>query len=145
MAAIGGKNVEIFVVDSDSAVGVSGEDGDLDVGGQEAGCGGGIEGQNGDVLEDEVWLWGAEDDVDEEDDEEDEEDEGEDAAEYAAFELPTLLLVFAVLERHGGLGVWGEENLERKCGDVEISLWGLFVGGGFHMVAGVKMNTLIME
>ena len=33
------------------------------------------------------------------------------------------------------MGVWGERNWERKCGDVEIGLCGgLFVEGGFHMV-----------
>lgn len=60
LAVVGGVGVEAVVVDAELVVGVAGVDGDLEVDGEEAGDGG-VEGVDGDVLEDEAGLVGLDD------------------------------------------------------------------------------------
>lgn len=105
LAAVGGVDVEAVVVDADAFVGVAGGEGDLDVGGEEVGSGGGVAGDvevvDGGVLEDEPGFGGAEDDPDEEDDEEDENYEAPEANEEAVVALPPLMMVVrTILGRH---------------------------------------------
>lgn len=77
LVPVDGVDAEVVVVDSDAAVGVARGDSEEEIGGEEAGDGG-VEGVDGDVLEDESGLGGAEDGPDYEDGEEDEEDEDAD-------------------------------------------------------------------
>jgi len=67
LASIGGVDVHFGVVDGDLVVRVAGGDGDLEDGGEEIWYGG-VEGVNGDVLEDESGFSGTEDGPHEEDD-----------------------------------------------------------------------------
>ena len=73
LVPVNGGDVEVFVVDSDAAVGVAGRDSEEEIGGEETGDGG-VEGVDGDVLEEESGLGGAEDGPDYKDAEEEEED-----------------------------------------------------------------------
>ncbi|KAK4441322.1 hypothetical protein Salat_0467100 [Sesamum alatum] len=100
LAVVGGVDVELVVVNTDSVVGVAGGEGHLEGGGEKVGRGD-VEGVDGDVLEDEMGLGGAEDEPDEEDYEEDGDDEGQEGREEATVELsPFVLVVAAVLGRH---------------------------------------------
>lgn len=75
LVPVGGIDFQPVVVDADLVVGVPGRDGDLERGGEEARVGGGVEGVEGGVLEDEPRLVGVEDcPGDQHDDEEDEHD-----------------------------------------------------------------------
>lgn len=75
LAAVGGVDVHVVVVDADARVGVARVDGDLDGGGDDVG-GRDVEVEDGRILEGEAGLLGLEDGPDEEDDEEEDEDEG---------------------------------------------------------------------
>ena len=75
LRTVGRVDVEPVIVDADLVVRVSGGDGDLEAGGEDIG-GGGVEVEDGDVLEDEAGLGGLEDGPHDEDC--DEEDEVED-------------------------------------------------------------------
>lgn len=105
LAVVGGVDVDSVVVNADSVVRVSRGDRDLEGGGEEI-CGGEVEGVDGGVLEDEMWLGGAEDDPYDEDDEEDEDDEAEKGRNEAAVELfPVMVVVAALLGRHVGVAL----------------------------------------
>ncbi|KAL8496283.1 hypothetical protein ACS0TY_020119 [Phlomoides rotata] len=107
LAVVGGVDVHFVIVNADSIVGVPGGEGDLE-GGGEGGAAGEVEGVDGGVLEDEMWLGGAEDEPDEEDEEEDEDDEAEDDREDAEVKLfPAVVFVAALLRRHGEGGGGG--------------------------------------
>lgn len=69
LVVVNGEDVEAVVVDSDLVVGVSGGDCDLEVGSEEV-WDGGVEGVDGDVLEDEAGLRGLKDRPDDQDGEE---------------------------------------------------------------------------
>lgn len=100
LAVIGGVDVEFVVVNADFIVGVAGGESDLEIGGEEV-WRGEVEGVNGGILEDEMWLRGSEDEPYKEDYEEDGEDEGEEGGQEAAVELfPVVVVVAAVLGRH---------------------------------------------
>jgi len=102
LVAIGGVHVEPVVVDADLVVGVSGGDGDLEVGGQEV-RGGEIEGVDGGVLEDEPGLVGLEDGPHEKHHHQN--DEGQDkyaSTESPAHPAPSFRMATAVLRRHVG-------------------------------------------
>ncbi|KAL1821213.1 hypothetical protein ACET3Z_016082 [Daucus carota] len=102
LAPVGGEDVELVVVDSDFAVGVSGVDGDLEVGGEEVGDGGDVEGVDGGVLEGEAGLFGLENGPDDEEGEEaDEEDDEEDGADAADDPLSAVFVVAALFCAHG--------------------------------------------
>jgi len=59
LLAVGSVDVELAVVDANPVVWVAGANGDLEGRGEEV-WGGDGEGENGGVLEDEVWLGGLE-------------------------------------------------------------------------------------
>lgn len=67
LAPVGSVEVELIVVNADTGVRVAGEESDLEVGGEEVGGGGDVEGVDGRVLEDEMRFGGAEYEPDEED------------------------------------------------------------------------------
>ncbi|CAL5352544.1 unnamed protein product [Camellia sinensis] len=71
LASIACVDIELVVVDSDSIVGVAGGESDLEIGCEEIGGGGDVEGVDGGVEEDESGFGGAEDDPDQEYDDED--------------------------------------------------------------------------
>lgn len=60
LIVVGGVGIEFVVINADFVVGIAGGDCDLEIGGEEIGDGG-VEGVNGDVLEDESGLSGPED------------------------------------------------------------------------------------
>lgn len=105
LAAVDGEDVEAVVVDADLVVGVAGGEGDLEVGGQEVGDGG-VEGVDGDVLEDEAGLGGLKDGPHQEDGQEEDEVEYQKprAAPPEELMLP-LPVAAAVFLRHREL-VW---------------------------------------
>ena len=101
LAVVGGEGVEFVVVDADAGVGVAGEDGDLEGGGDDVGSGD-VEGEDGGVLEEEPGLFGLEDGPHQEDDQEEEEVEHQEGCAAFAEDLPPLALVVAAhfLRRH---------------------------------------------
>ena len=110
LVAVGDVGVQPVVVDSDIVVGIAGGESDLDVGGEEVGDGG-VEGIEGDVLEDEGRFGWPENGPDYENDEEDDEEEDEGAGEDEAEDFVTLAFVVVTnLLRHGVVGrMVGEE------------------------------------
>lgn len=101
LVLVGDVGVEAVVVDSDVVVGVAGGEGHLEVGREEVGDGG-VEGVDGDVLEDEGGLGGAEDGPDYENGDEDYEEEDDDAPEDSPEYLPPpVLVVVTHFFRHG--------------------------------------------
>lgn len=111
LVPVGWVDVEPVVVDSDLVVGVPGRYGDLEIGGEHVGYGG-VEGVNGDVLEDETWLRWLQNRPDEENghqnDEEEDQQPGKDSPEKPS---PLHSVVAAVLWRHG---VWFFALVKRK-------------------------------
>ncbi|KAA8516802.1 hypothetical protein F0562_017088 [Nyssa sinensis] len=108
LAVVGGEDVEFIVVNPDVIVRVSGGDGDLEVGGEEVG-GGDVEGVDGGILEDELWLFGLQNGPNDENDEEEDEVEDEKSSAYFFDELlPPALVVAALFCRHvsGGGRRW---------------------------------------
>lgn len=130
LVAVDGVDVELVVVDADPVVGVAGRDRDVDVGGQEVGHGG-VEGVDGDVLEDEPGLVGPQDCPHQQDHEQQDEVEDEEAGAQPPGGAPALPIVLrAVLVFHrewrcgsgsggcgGGCGEWrsapGREGEQR--------------------------------
>lgn len=75
LVAVGGVSVELIVIYTDFGVGVTGGDGDLEVGGEEVGVRGEVEVVNSGVLEGKTGFFGLEDGPYDEDSEEDEEED----------------------------------------------------------------------
>uniref|UniRef100_A0A0A9GTR3 Uncharacterized protein n=1 Tax=Arundo donax TaxID=35708 RepID=A0A0A9GTR3_ARUDO len=100
-AAVLGEGVDAVVVDADAVVGVARRQRDLH-GDGEVGGGGDVDADDGDVVEVEARLAGAEDQPDDEHDEEDDEDDGHDRSAAPPVQLLTLavLVLVAVLDRH---------------------------------------------
>lgn len=124
LVPVDGVDVELVVVDSDPAIGVAGGDGEEEIGGEEAGDGG-VEGVDGDVLEEESGLRGPEDGPDDEDREEDEEDENPHGGADCFYELlPLLLAVLFAVVRHDGAG---RPPKRGKLGITEGEVWKWFL------------------
>lgn len=106
LVVVGGVDIDLVVVNADSAVGVARGEGDLEVGGEGVGGAGEVEGVDCGVLEDEMRLGGAEDEPYEEDEEEDQDDEAYEGGEEVAVQLLTVVIVIVVVAaffcRHGG-------------------------------------------
>ncbi|CAH9117784.1 unnamed protein product [Cuscuta europaea] len=101
LAVVRSVGLEPVVVNADVAVGVPGDDGDLDVGGQDVG-GGEVEAKDCGFLEHESGFGGLKNGPDEEDGEEEDEEENQTARNGSADYLSSpLLVVGTLLRRHG--------------------------------------------
>lgn len=105
--------VKTVVVDPDLVVGIPGRERDLEVGGEKV-RDGGVEGVNGDVLEDEGGLGRTENCPDYEYGDENYEQEDEDPREYSAEDLPALILVVVTHFYILGVGHWSRRRMEER-------------------------------